>query len=313
MEGVFILNNITHKGEYISKKRSLRSKDDFIGFLFVIPALLFLILLIVYPVVTTAIKSFFTTNYFTNVSRFVGLKNYINVLKDGVFWRAFGVDVIWTVGSLAGQLLLGLFAALLINKPSKFMVVIRTMLIVPYIIPVVAMSLTFRWMLNDTYGIISQALCNMGLLAHGSSLFSQMSTALPTVILINVYRAFPFAMICYWAALQSIPKDIYEAASIDGATGWKKFIYITFPNLKTITLTLLVIRTIWNFNYFDLIYLLTQGGPAQSTQHLPILIYTQAMGMFNFNIASTIAMLMGMFLAVTIVIYIKVFGKEQIR
>lgn len=296
---------------FFSSKGSLRRKDDLIGLIFVIPSLLFLAVLIIFPVVRTAIQSFFTSNYFSGATKFVGFANYVEVLKDSTFWRALGVDVVWTVGSLAGQLLVGLVVALLINKQSKSMVVIRTLLLVPYIIPVVAMCLTFRWMLNDTYGIISKLLNSLGLLASGSSLLSQASTALPTVILINIYRAFPFVMICYWAALQSISPDLYEAANIDGASGWQKFRYITLPGLKTITLTLLVIRTIWNFNYYDLIYLLTQGGPAQSTQHLPILIYTQAMGMFNFNEAATISMLMGIILTVAIFIYMRSFGRED--
>lgn len=296
---------------FFSSKGSLRRKDDLIGLIFVIPSLLFLAVLIIFPVVRTAIQSFFTSNYFSGATKFVGFANYVEVLKDSTFWRALGVDVVWTVGSLAGQLLVGLVVALLINKQSKSMVVIRTLLLVPYIIPVVAMCLTFRWMLNDTYGIISKLLNSLGLLASGSSLLSQASTALPTVILINIYRAFPFVMICYWAALQSISPDLYEAANIDGASGWQKFRYITMPGLKTITLTLLVIRTIWNFNYYDLIYLLTQGGPAQSTQHLPILIYTQAMGMFNFNEAATISMLMGIILTAAIFIYMRSFGRED--
>lgn len=305
------MKNMASAKNFFSSKGSLRRKDDLIGLIFVIPSLLFLAVLIIFPVVRTAIQSFFTSNYFSGATKFVGFANYVEVLKDSTFWRALGVDVVWTVGSLAGQLLVGLVVALLINKQSKSMVVIRTLLLVPYIIPVVAMCLTFRWMLNDTYGIISKLLNSLGLLASGSSLLSQASTALPTVILINIYRAFPFVMICYWAALQSISPDLYEAANIDGASGWQKFRYITMPGLKTITLTLLVIRTIWNFNYYDLIYLLTQGGPAQSTQHLPILIYTQAMGMFNFNEAATISMLMGIILTAAIFIYMRSFGRED--
>lgn len=305
------MKNFASNKNHSPSKGSLRRKDDFIGLIFVIPSLLFLAVLIIFPVVRTAIQSFFVSNYFSGTTRFAGFANYAEVLKDSTFWRALGVDVIWTVGSLSGQLLVGLAVALLINKQSKFMVVIRTLLLVPYIIPVVAMCLTFRWMLNDTYGIISKLLNSLGLLASGSSLLSQATTALPTVIFINIYRAFPFVMICYWAALQTISLDLYEAANIDGASGWQKFRYITLPGLKTITLTLLVIRTIWNFNYYDLIYLLTQGGPAQSTQHLPILIYTQAMGMFNFNEAATISMLMGIILAVAIFVYMRSFGKDD--
>lgn len=305
------MKNPAKRETRVSSRSSLQRKDDFIGMLFVIPSLLFLLVLIVFPVVRTAVQSFFSTNYFSGISRFAGFENYIRVLGDSTFWKALTVDLIWTAGSLAGQILVGLAMALLINKQGKAMVVIRTLLLIPYIIPVVALALTFRWMLNDTYGIVSKWLNSMGLLASGSSLLSQVSTALPTVILINVYRSFPFVMICYWAALQSISLDIYEAASIDGASGYKRFFYITLPNLKAITLTLLVIRTIWNFNYYDLIYLLTQGGPAQSTQHLPILIYTDAMGLFDFNTASTISMLMGVILAFGIFIYMKAFGKDQ--
>ena len=139
-------------------------------------------------------------------------------------------------------------------------------------------------------------------------------TALPTVIAVNVLRSFPFCMVNYLGGIQAISQDQFEAAMIDGANSWQKFRYITLPSLKPITYSLLVLRMIWEFNAFDMIYLMTAGGPAQSTQHLPILIYTEAVGMFNFGRASAMSILMGIILIVMIVLFSRISkGKEKGR
>jgi len=286
-------------------------KNNFLGLCFLIPSLLFLVLLIIYPIISNVWDSFFKINYFEETRTFIGFGNYLKVLKDSVFWKAFTVNVIWTVFSLIGQLGLGLFAAILVNRETKGMVVVRSILLIPYIIPVISLALISRWMLNDQYGIITNLLILLGLQSPDTSVLADVNLALPAVIAVNIYHGFPFAMIVYWAALQSIPQELYEASSIDGANGWKQFIHITLPQLKTITFTLLVLRTIWTFNYFDIPYLMTQGGPAQSTQHLPILIYTESIGLFNFGTASSIAMLMALVLTVLVFIYIRLFGKQE--
>jgi multiple sugar transport system permease protein len=293
--------------------RQRMTGDHAVKVYFLIPSVLFLVALILYPVFSAIVQSFVKSDYFAGTATFVGFENYLKVFGRLEFWNALKVDVIWTIGCIIGQFALGLVAALLISRPGRAMVAVRSILLIPYIIPAISLTLVFRWMLNDTYGIITHILTNLGIQAADTSLLSMPGYALMVVMLVEVYRTFPFLMICYWASLQAIPQDLYEAAGIDGANGWQQFLYITLPNLKTITLTLLILRTIWEFNYFDVIYLLTKGGPAQATQHLPILVYMQSMGMFDFGTATAISIIMGLILTAFIIFYLKIFGKEELN
>lgn len=279
---------------------------------FLLPSLVFLSGLILYPVISAVWQSFHKINFFSGATTFVGLQNYVNNLSDPTFWNALFVNVCWTLGCLIGEFSLGLVVALLVNHRSKLMTVIRTILLLPYIIPVISLTLVVRWMLNDTYGIITYYLIKLGLQPVGSSLLSSPLSALLVVIAVEVYRTFPFVMISYWSALQGIPEEFYEAASLDGASAFQKLVFITLPNLKAITLSLLILRTIWEFNHFDIIYLLTRGGPGKATQHLPIMVHTKSMGLFDFGSATSISMLMGIVLSVAVLFYVKLFFfKEQ--
>lgn len=304
-------NRITTNQNSGSKKlQRLFNNDTFLGYIFLFPALLFLGSLIVYPVLSAIRQSFFNTNFITGNDKFIGVDNFISIFKDKIFWKALGVDAIWTFGSVGFQMLLGLLAALLITRESGINKVVRSILLTPYVIPIISLTLLFKWMLNDTYGIITNFLVSLNLMELGSSLLASPGLALPTVIAVNVLRSFPFCMVNYLGTIQSIPQDPYEAAMIDGANSFQQFIYVTLPSLKGITLSLLILRVIFEFNSFDMIYLLTEGGPAQATQHLPILIYTESIGMFNFGRASAISVIMGLILVIMIVIFTKVFSRK---
>ena len=167
-------------------------------------------------------------------------------------------------------------------------------------------------MFNDFYGILSFLLVLVGLLPPNTSPFASVELAMPTAILVSVWRGFPFAMIVFWAALQAIPQQQYEAARVDGAGPVQEFLHITLPNLKHITVVLLILRTLWMFNYFDLLYLLTKGGPAGATQHLPILVYITSFGLFRFGEAAAIAGLMAIVAGIMVFLYIKLHGLKEI-
>lgn len=288
----------------IGKKR-LFNNDLFLGYLFLLPTFICLGCLIVFPVFQTIKQSFFDTNYISGSNSFIGLNNYISVLKDGAFLKALKIDIIWTIGSVVFQMILGLLTAMLISKDTRMNKIIRSILLTPYVIPIISLVLLFQWMLNDTYGIITNFLVNIGVLRQGASLLASTATALPTVIAVNVLRSFPFCMVNYLGGIQSISQDQFEAAMIDGANGWQKFWFITLPSLRPVTYSLLILRIIWEFNAFDMVYLMTSGGPAQSTQHLPILIYTEAVGMFDYGRASAMSILMGVMLVFMILLFSK--------
>ena len=308
---VFLRANSTGAQKPFSPmRRKLTNNDNFLGYLFLTPALLFLGLLIIYPVMSAIIQSFYNTNYISGSNSFIGLDNFISIVHDKIFWKALYVDVVWTVGSVGFQLLLGLLAASLISRESTVNKVIRSILLTPYVIPIISLALLFRWMLNDTYGIITSFLVRSNVLVQGGSLLANTKLALPTVIAVNILRSFPFCMVNYLGTIQSISQDPYEAAMIDGANAWQKFRFITLPHLKGITLSLLILRMIFEFNSFEMIYLLTEGGPAQATQHLPILIYTESIGLFNFGRASALSVVMGIILVMMITAFTRLFSRK---
>ena len=176
------------------------------GLLFATPAIFFLLVLIVYPIIYNLWVSFFDVDYFAGTYTFIGLENYIQEVQDPEFWHALYIDVLWTVGSVVGQLIVGLLAALLINYEIKGITVFRTLLLIPYVLPIVSVTLTWKWLLNDLWGIISYWMQKMNLIAPDVSPLSSVEWALPIVIIISIWRFFPFAMIVYWAALRGIPE-----------------------------------------------------------------------------------------------------------
>jgi len=283
-----------------------------LGVLFLLPTLAFLVVLIAYPVAYNVYLSFQDYNYLLGVSRFVGLQHYVQLLHDPVFWRSLGNNLVWTLGGVGGQLLLGFAAALLLDGPGRGMALARTLLLIPYVVPAIATAITWRWMFNDFYGILSFLLAVVGLLPAETSPFASVELAMPAAICVGIWRGFPFAMIVYWATLQGIPTEEYEAARVDGAGALQEFWSITLPHLKHITLVLVVLRTLWMFNYFDLLYLLTKGGPAGATQHLPILVYITSFGLFRFGEAAAIAGLMAVTAGLIIALYVKVHGPKEL-
>jgi multiple sugar transport system permease protein len=282
--------------------RTLRAREAWVGVSFSLPAFLLFAALILYPVVDSIRLSFFIVDIFTRAEVFVGFRNFAHVVADANVRVAFVNDSVWTLGSLTGQIALGLVAALLIDQRHWAMVVVRQVLLMPYVVPIIAVALVWRWMLDSQFGIISYWLQQMHLLQAGQSPLALPSQAMATVVVMNIWRGFPFAMLIYWAALQRIDHEQYEAAHIDGANAWQRFRYVTLPNLRDATVTLLVLRTIWTFTYFDLIWLVTRGGPAQSTAILPTYIYEVALGSFQFSYAAAIATLTGVALVVLVVL-----------
>lgn len=277
---------------------------DRTGIFLIVPTLLVLGTLIAFPVLYTIVISFLSQNILTGATHFAAFRNYARALTSSRFWHSLYVDVAYTVFSVVFQLGLGMFIAILVNQDRPGIPVLRSMLLVPYVVPVIAIALGWRWMLNQSYGIVTFALVKTHVVAAGSSPLSEKFGALATVIIMSIWRGTPFTMVFYWAALKTIPTVLYEAATVDGASKLQQFGAITLPQLRAVTTTLVILRTIWTFNFFDLIYLTTSGGPADATEHLPILIYRESMGKFNFNYAAAISVLMVVILLSLVMTYL---------
>lgn len=277
--------------------RTLTGRQQRAGMAFAVPAALLFAIILAYPIFESFRTSLFSIDLLTGDASYVGLDNYAALGGDRNLLSTIGNTLLWTVVSLAGQLVLGLIAALLIDTNWRGMRWIRQLLLIPYVVPVIATALVWQWMLDGHYGIISTNLQSWGFLPAGATPLGLEGTALFTVILVNIWRGFPFAMLVYWARMQSIDKGQYEAARVDGAGAWREFVHITLPNLKSATIALLALRGIWTLMYFELVWLLSRGGPAGSSEVLSTYIYKVVMGEFRIGYAAAIASAVGLFLA----------------
>jgi multiple sugar transport system permease protein len=273
------------------------------GVLFVLPSIIFLAVFVAYPVIDAVRLSLMFVDFATDETRFVGLANFSQMLRDQKAPVVAINTVVWTIGSLAGQFALGLGAALCINRNLPGMRLIRTILLLPYVVPVIAIALFWRWLLDGSYGLVSYLLQAASVLPPNQSPLAIPDAAMVRVILANIWRGFPFVMISYWAALQGIPEEQYEAARVDGANAWQEFRYVTLPNLIEITKVMFILRLIWTVTFFDIIWLITRGGPGGATEHWPIWIYQESMGFFRFGYGAALALTLAIALLIFSALY----------
>ncbi|HET9391704.1 MAG TPA: sugar ABC transporter permease [Steroidobacteraceae bacterium] len=220
---------------------------------------------------------------------FVGLEHFGDLLSDSGFWGAMRNTVLWTVGSLGPQVGLGLALALLLNREFSGRALIRLGVFLPWAVPSFLCGLDWAWLFNPVVGPLPHWFRHLGLMDRPENLLSDPQHALWGPILANIWWGIPFFAITLLAALQSIPRDIYEAAAMDGAGAWVRFRRITLPFLApTIAITVLL-RTVWIANFADLIVVMTRGGPADTTQTLASYIFTQAFQRLDFGYASAVA------------------------
>lgn len=267
-------------------------KRNSIAYLFMLPALAFLLLLLLIPIINVIISSFYQSNMLMpDADRFIGIQNFITIVQDPLFWITVKNSVVYTFGSVGGEYLVGLSTALLLNQKIRGRAIFRGIMIIPWVVPIVVAGMTWKWMLNPDYGIINFFLENMGLIETGVNWLGNESTAMLSVIGVNVWRSFPFYTISFLAVLQTINKNELEAAEIDGANMFQKFWYITLPKLKGISAILIVLHLIWTFNNFDFIWILTEGGPLNATETLAITTYKEAFLKYHYGNASAVSVI----------------------
>lgn len=301
-------------GTMLKRPRLINSyerRHKLIGLAFAIPVVVFLLAFVLYPVLYNVYLSFTNASLIKKTSSFVGFDNYVKIFSNKLFLKYFWNTIRWTLFSVLGQLVLGLGIALLIARPMKGGTALRSFLLIPYVVPAVTLALVSKWIMNSDYGIVSYWLQQAGLLEARQSLLAMQGPAMWVVVILNVWRSYPFPMLIYWAALKSIDKQIYEAATVDGAGKWKTFLHITLPQLKNTTIVLAVLRTIWTATYYDLIFMVTGGGPSGSTTHLPILIYQASFGSYQIGYAAAISMILGVLMFGCIIFYVAKSGLTE--
>lgn len=279
----------------------MKKRTDLFPYTLVTPALAVTILIIFFPIIQTATMSLF--NYVIwkpKDNRFIGLGNYLQALKDEVFWISLRNTLIWIVGVVVLQLLLGFATALLLNRDFKWRGLARSLILIPWVTPSVITALMWRWMYDGNNGVINDLLVRIGFLKSYFPWLANSFTALPAIMIALMWQGFPFFAIMILAGLQAIPKSLYEAAEVDGATTWQKFARITLPMLVPILFTSILLRVIWVANSMDVIYIMTGGGPGYATHTLPVYSFIRAYKALDFGYASTIAIFLT-FLLIAIV------------
>ncbi len=293
------------------RSHSARWRAGLEPYLYLLPAALAVGAVVVYPLVYTAGLSLFDVNLLQPArARFVGLGNYLGMLGDRAFWHSLLVTAEYTAGTLVLSLLLGLGTALLLNREFRFRTVARAAIILPWATPWLVVCLIWYVLLNPQFGLVNAILRAVGVVQVGSSFLYQSSTALPATVIVTAWRLFPMATLLLLAGLQSIPREQYEAASVDGATTWQQFTQITLPNLATVLVVVGVLLTIWAFKLFTVIYVLTAGGPGDATRTLAIFSYEEGFKFYDLGTGSTIAMLMVVVSAALVAAYFSLLNRS---
>jgi multiple sugar transport system permease protein len=281
------------------KQRVVAYTDRRLHVLLIVPGGLLLVGLLGYPVVFTIWASFTNKSLIYPGTTWVGFANYSYVFHDSEMWSSVVRTFTWTFASVAGQLLVGLAGALSLQQIRRGQAPLRMALIVPWAFPSIVMAFAWKFMLDPLYGVTNSVLKSLGVIGLPVAWLGKDSTAMISVVTMNIWFGFPFMMVALLAGLQTIPTEHLESASVDGAGYWSQLRFIILPALKQLIGTLLVLRTIWVFNNFDFIFLTSGGGPAHATETLPLYAFNIGWTSGDLGRMSAVAVVM---LAILIVI-----------
>lgn len=274
------------------------------AFIMLAPAIVFLALLIAFPL-GKVVHDAFTHVHLINKSMtgFAGIENFKTVVSDEHFVQAVKNTIYWTVFSVLGEYIVGMTTAVLLNQKFKGRAIFRTCIFIPWLVPIIVAGMTWDWLLNPEFGIINYALTSLNIIDSPINFLGDSKYAMATVIFVNIWRSFPYYTISFLSALQSIPGDLAEAASIDGAGVFRRFFSITLPQLRSVSLVIVFIHVIWTAVNFDFIWVMTEGGPNYATETLPIMIYRYSMKKFDVGAASALSTMMFTIMVVLFVFY----------
>lgn len=304
-----ISSQISNKISSLKSDKGLR--DNAFAIVTFTPAILFLVVLTVVPMAYAIMLSLQEATIFATSDPFVGLENYRKLYADPEFFTSIWLGVVFSIASVILQVVLGLGLALTLNKKFFGSSVALTVAILPYLIPTIAVALMWKWLLGPVFGIVNYYAISLGLISTSIEFFGSKDMAMSTLVLANSWKFTSFALLIFLARLQSIDSALYEQAKISGASTIQMFRSITLPNLRSAILLVLLMRTIWMFNKFDIIWMLTKGGPLGATTTLPVYIYRVAFNRFDLALGSAAALNLFLILTVFAVFYFWVFQPSR--
>ncbi len=273
-------------------RRHGRWREHAVQWLFLAPAIVYVVLFFAYPVVKNVLMGFqdySTRTFFTGEAPWVGLSNYVTVVTGSLFSTTLVNTALFTVGSIVGQFVIGLALALFFRRRFPLGGVLRSLLLMPWLLPLIASSAVWKWILDQDSGVLNQTLLFLHVIPGPIPWLSSPDVALVAVIIVNIWLGIPFNVTILYSGLQDIPGELYEAASLDGATGWKAFWYITWPNLRSVVSVVLVLGVVYTLKVLDIILGLTGGGPANATQTLATDSYHRSFVDFSFGTGAAVS------------------------
>ncbi len=282
---------------------SLRSRASLEGYLFILPPLVVLFTLIGYPVIYNIYLSFFQSGY--GVHKFIGLANYLQAFTTPGFARIVLNTLIWTVGNMTVMLVLGMVAALALNKELRGKTGFQVLLLIPWVVPFVVTGVMWTFLFQPRWGAVNDILLRLHLITERVLWLEKPATALVSVMMAYIWKVYPYVMVLLLAGLKSIPEELYDAAEVDGADGLRRVWYVTLPMLRNILGTLLLVVGIWTFNTFDLIYVMTGGGPIYSSETIAMRIYKLAFSDFRFGMSSATSLIASVILILLSILYLR--------
>jgi multiple sugar transport system permease protein len=282
-----------------------------LGFLGVLPGLVLIGALILYPVGYAGWLSLHDKHSFFPTEQFIGLRNYVDVAHDEEFWDSLWRGVIYAAGTTALQIALGVGAALVLHQPFPGRTAVRALVLFPYMIPTIVAVVVWRWLLNDTYGLVDYLLVAWGL-ARQPVVWLSVDYIMASLIVMSVWQFTPFVILSVLARLQTVPPELYEAARVDGASAWARFRHVTLPQLKAVLFVVILLRGIWMFTKFDTVWLWGEGaGAGREIRTLPIYAYMRTFTYYQAGLGSALAVIMFLMLMAATLVYFRLFWREE--
>jgi multiple sugar transport system permease protein len=295
----------------VSLKHKLWNPEARLAYILLLPAVVVLLAFMFYPIAYVLLMAFFKTNKLSRFTGFAGLENFVNEMTDPEFWQITGRSMLWTVLAVATKTLFGMVIALVLNVQYTGRKIARMLFIIPWASAVPISSMIWRWVYHPEYGLLNHTLRVTGLSAQPPTWLGYPIPAFTACIWVDIWIGIPFMALVFLAGMQAISEDLYESAYLDGVNWWQKFFYITLPGIRHLVLIATLLSSLWTFNDFNTIYILTRGGPAGATDILITFIYKTAFEWLRFSRAAVMAFVTFIILTILSLIYARVYFKQE--
>lgn len=278
----------------------------------ILPAIIVMGVFTAYPLFEGLRLAFTNTHLLKDSARYIGVQNFIRLFSDEIFWISLYHSILLTAVVVFLQFVLGIILALAMSQKLPGMSVFKSIIMASWVIPVAATVILFKFMAQPDIGLINILIRSLGFDNLNRYWLGDPDVALPFIMMLHLWRNVPFYGVAFLAAMQAIPKSLYEAAEIDGANAWYKFWYITLPGIRKMAIVMITIHVLWTFNNFDFVYLATGGGPVNATDVLPVYVYRQSWSSYTVGYGASIGTVMLLLLMLYFIVFIKISEQEEI-